>query len=51
MTNSITDVPASIAGYLLLAVREISNLLSNGDINDLVGIEQGADVRVFKQGK
>lgn len=52
MANSSTDVPASIAGYyyqFLLAVQELSNLLLVGHDEDLVGIEQGADVRVFKQ--
>jgi len=47
-----TDVPASIAGYYyqtLLAIRELSNLTND---DDAVGIEKGADVRVFiKSGK
>lgn len=52
MTYSNTDVPASIAGYFyqfVLAAQELTNLLINGHDEDLVGIEQGADIRVFKK--
>lgn len=51
-SNLNTDVPESIAGYYyqtLLAIRELTNLLND---KDAVGIEKGADVRVFiKTGK
>lgn len=46
-TDICTDVPASIAGYyyqILLAVRELTKL---SDDNDGVGIEKGADIRIF----
>lgn len=42
-----TDVPESIAGYyyqILLAIRELTKLSNN---EDSVGIEKGADVRIF----
>jgi len=53
MTNSNTDVPASIAGYFyqfLLAVNELTCLIVTGHEDDSVAIEKGADVRVLKQG-
>ncbi|MDO3679732.1 hypothetical protein [Paenibacillus ehimensis] len=47
-----TDVPASLAGYyyqLLLAAKELSRLLIIEGVQDHdgVGIEKGADIRVF----
>lgn len=54
MTNSnTTDVPASISGYFyqfLLAVKELTTLITTGHEDDCVAIEKGADVRVFRQG-
>ncbi len=47
--NTCTDVPESISGYyyqILLAIRELFKLV---DDNDGVGIEKGADIRLFKR--
>lgn len=49
-----TDVPASLAGYyyqLLLAGRELIYLLNDANVLDTdgVGIEQGSDIRIFRE--
>ncbi|MDK8641692.1 hypothetical protein [Niallia taxi] len=49
MTTS-TDVKHSIAGYyyqLLLACRELVNLIDNNHKKSFVAIEKGADIRVY----
>lgn len=48
-----TDVPASLAGYyyqLLLGGRELLYLLNDAQVsdNDGIGIEQGSDIRIFR---
>ncbi|QWI78257.1 hypothetical protein JG486_29215 (plasmid) [Bacillus mycoides] len=50
MTTTSTDVKHSIAGYyyqLLLACKELVNLLKNDNKKSFVAIEKGADVRVY----
>ncbi|MGH0601589.1 hypothetical protein [Bacillus mycoides] len=50
MTTTSTDVKHSIAVYyyqLLLACRELVNLLKNDNKKSFVAIEKGADVRVY----
>lgn len=51
MRKRNTDVPASIAGYyyqFILACRELVRLLVGpNDDNDGVGVERGADIRIF----
>lgn len=47
--STCTDVPESISGYyyqILLAIRELFKLVND---NDGVGIEKGADIRLFKR--
>lgn len=49
VNNTCTDVPESISGYyyqILLAIRELFMLVND---NDGVGIEKGADIRLFKR--